>query len=359
MSRFTAWRWQNMRLSLFLLAAALLMQMAAWAQSTVKGKITNAQGQPLSGASVAVKGSKVGTSTDENGNFNLTVPAGSRTLVISYAGYEPREMPVSSPSFEVSLNEASDDLTDVVVVGYGTQKKRDVTGSASTIKGSAIAQVPVTSFDAAIQGRAPGVQVSQQGGAPGGVVRIQVRGTSSVSSGTEPLFVIDGIPVFSDIGGIGIGNPLASLNPNDIESIEVLKDAAAAAIYGSRGSNGVILVTTKTGKRGKGKTTIDVNQGFINATNLIDYVSGSQWLQMVDEARTTSLGYGIAPGQESFNPNLLSANNLPIPSYVTPDVRYGPLTTWTRDLANRTNTNWIDPMLRQGTLSEVNMNTSN
>lgn len=347
-------------LGIAVLLLSILTPLGLWAQSTITGRVLNEQGAPLSGASITIKGSRTGVSTNDNGEFSISVPAGARMLQISYAGYVPKDVPLTGVNnLTIDLALKAEDLSEVVVVGYGTQKKLDMTGSASTIKGEAIAQVPVASFDAAIQGRAPGVRVTQQGGAPGGVVRIQVRGTSSVSSGTEPLFVIDGIPVFSDIGGIGIGNPLASLNPQDIESIEVLKDAAAAAIYGSRGANGVVLVTTKTGKRGKGKTTIDVNQGYSNAVNLIDYVNGPQWLQMVDEARATSLGYGIAPGQEVFNPNLLASNNLPIPGYVTPDPRYGPLTTWTRDLANRTNTNWIDPMLRQGRLSEINLNTSN
>jgi TonB-linked SusC/RagA family outer membrane protein len=353
------------RQTLCLLAIALMVQLSAWAQTTIKGKITNTQGQPLSGASVAVKGYNVGTSTDENGNFNLTVPAGSKRLVISYAGYEPLEMPVSSPSFEVSLKQASSELTDVLVVGYGTQKKRDMTGAASSIKGSAIAQVPVPSFDAALQGRAPGVQVSQQSGAPGGAVRIQVRGTSSLSSGTEPLYVIDGIPVFQDISGIGDGrtsnvlNPMVNINPNDIESIEILKDAAATAIYGSRGANGVVLVTTKNGKRGQGRTTLDVNQGVSNSIKLIDYVNGSQWLQMVDQARTNSVRYGITPGQEKFNPLTLVSNNLPIPSYVAPGPQFGPLTTWTRELAEQTNTNWVDKLIQQGSISEINLSTSN
>ena len=348
-----------------LLLMAILLQTVASAQTNVKGKVVNEDGQPLAGASINVKGAKVGTSTDEAGNFALDVPAGSRNLVFSFAGYQSKELPASSSAFNVVLSLDVSDLNDVVVVGYGTQKKRDMTGASSTIRGSSIAQVPVPSFDAALQGRASGVQVSQQSGAPGGAVRIQVRGTSSLSSGTEPLYVIDGIPVFQDIGGLGDGrtsnvlNPMSNINPNDIESIEILKDAAATAIYGSRGANGVVLVTTKTGKRGQGKTTVDYNRGVSNATNLMNYASGSQWLQMVDEARTNSVGYGITPGQERFDPQVLVSNNLPIPGYVAPDARYGPLTSWTRAVAEQTNTNWVDQMLQQGNLEEINLTTSN
>lgn len=351
--------------ALLVLALAVLPQTGLYAQTTVSGKVMNEQGQPLAGASVAIKGTKKGTSTDAKGNFSLSVPSTNAVLQISFAGYQLKEVALGGKTaVEVQMALGGNDLTDVVVVGYGTQKKLDLTGSVSTIKGASIASVPVPSFDAALQGRAPGVQVSQQSGAPGGAVRIQVRGTSSVSSGTEPLYVIDGIPIFQDIGGVGgqagnVLNPLTNINPNDIESIEVLKDAASAAIYGSRGANGVILVTTKNGKRGQGKTTIDVNHGVSNSIRLIDYVSGADWLRMVDEARTNTVGYGVAAGQERFDPLTLVSNNLPIPAYVTPDPRYGPLTTWTRALAEQTNTNWVDPLLRQGSMSEVNLNTSN
>ena len=356
-------------LTLILLAylLAALPLSGLYAQAGVSGKVTNEKGDPLTGASIVVKGTKLGASTNESGSFSLNAPSAYVTIVVTYAGYKVKEVALGGKnSIQVKLEpNANSELSDVVVVGYGTQKKLDVTGSVSTIKGSAIASVPVPSFDAALQGRASGVQVSQQSGAPGGAVRIQVRGTSSVSSGTEPLYVVDGIPIFQDISGIGDGrtsnvlNPLVSINPNDIESIEILKDAASAAIYGSRGANGVVLVTTKSGKKGQGKTTIDFNQGVSQATNLIDYVSGSQWLQLVDQARTNTVGYGITAGQEKFDPLTLTSNTLPIPSYVTPDARYGPLTTWTRALAEQTNTNWIDPLLQKGSLSEFNLNTSN
>jgi TonB-linked SusC/RagA family outer membrane protein len=353
-------------LPLLVLLMVVLPQSNAYAQTTITGKVADEGGRPLSGASVTAKGLRTGTSTNSEGEFSLVLPSGSRAVVVSFAGYASKEINVTGQtSISVTLALQASDLTDVVVVGYGTQRRAEMTGAVSTIKGSAIAQVPVPSFDAALQGRASGVQVSQQSGAPGGAVRIQVRGTSSVSSGTEPLYVIDGIPVFQDIGGIGDGrtsnvlNPMANINPNDIESIEILKDAAATAIFGSRGANGVILVTTKTGKKGQGKTTIDYNRGVSNATNLINYASGSQWLQMVDEARTNSVRYGITQGQEKFDPQVLVSNNLPIPSYVAPGPQFGPYTAWTRSVAEQTNTNWVDQMLQQGSLSELNLSTSN
>ncbi len=190
----------------------------------------------------------------------------------------------------------------MVVIGYGTQKRIDRTGASSTVLGDKLAGIPVGSFDAALQGRAPGLQVSQAGGAPGSPVRIQVRGTSSVSSGTEPLYVVDGMIIFQDLTGTRGLNPLININANDIESVEVLKDAAATAIYGSRGANGVVLVTTKTGKKGQGRTTIDINRGVTSALKTMEYVNGSQWLELVDKARSNSINYGIAPNLAAFDP---------------------------------------------------------
>ncbi len=338
----------------------------AWSQSsTVVGTVTNeADGQSLAGVTIMVKGTATGVVTDVDGEFSINAAPGS-TLVFSFIGFETFEQIIGNETrLQIGLKTDSKLLNEVVVVGYGSQIKRDVTGAIATVKGSSIAQLPVPSFDAALQGRAAGLQVSQQGGAPGSPVRVQIRGTGSVSSGTEPLYIIDGMPIFQDIGGIASGrtnnnlNPLANINSNDIESIEVLKDAAATAIYGSRGANGVILVTTRTGKKGQGRTTLDFNRGTSEAINLIDYVNGSDWLRMVDESRRNSVNYGITTGQEQFNPAVLSNNTLPTPTGIS-GPQFGPLATWTRALAEQTNTNWRDQLLQQGTTQEYNVSTSN
>lgn len=350
---------------LFLLWAMLTSTVVIYAQNRVTGVVTSeADGAPLPGVSITVKGTTTGATTDANGRYAIIAPEKSR-LVFSFIGYLAQEIAIGNNStINVQMTVDTKQLNEVVVVGYGSQVKRDVTGAIATVKGADIAQVPVPSFDAALQGRAAGLQVSQAGGAPGSVVRVQIRGTGSISSGTEPLYVIDGMIIFQDIAGIAGGrsnntlNPLANLNPNDIESIEVLKDAAATAIYGSRGANGVIIVTTKTGKKGQARTTVDVNRGVSNAINLIPYASGSQWLQMVDQARQNTVGFGIPTGQERFDPLVLSNNALPTPAGIA-GPQFGPLTTWTRALADQTNTDWANQLLRQGTVTEANVSTSN
>ncbi|HEX8529524.1 MAG TPA: SusC/RagA family TonB-linked outer membrane protein, partial [Cytophagales bacterium] len=332
----------------------------------VSGTVNADNGEPLPGVSVVVKGTQNGTVTDANGSYRITVAEDNAVLVFSFIGYATEEVPVGGRAvIDVRLVADTKALSEVVVVGYGTQVRRDVTGAIATVKGEDIARVPVPSFGAALQGRAAGVQVSQAGGVPGGPVRIQIRGTSSVSSGTEPLYIVDGMPVFQDIGNnLAAGrtnnalNPLVNLNPADIESIEVLKDAAATAIYGSRGANGVVIITTKTGKRGQARTTVDYNQGVSEATRLIDYVSGPQWLEMVDQARANSVGFGITAGQETFDPQVLVSNTLPTPAGIS-GTQFGPYTGWTRAVAENTNTNWRDYMLRQGSVKELNLSTSN
>ncbi|MFN4144502.1 MAG: SusC/RagA family TonB-linked outer membrane protein [Runella sp.] len=335
------------------------------AQNRVTGSVVaDADGSPLPGVNITIKGTTSGTTTDANGRYAISVPDKGK-LVFSFIGYLSQEVTVGKSNvIDLRLSADTKLLSEVVVVGYGSQVKRDVTGAISTVRGADIAQVPVPSFDAALQGRAAGLQVSQAGGAPGSVVRVQVRGTGSISSGTEPLYVIDGMIVFQDIAGIAGGrsnnslNPLANINPNDIESIEVLKDAAATAIYGSRGANGVIIVTTKTGKKGQARTTVDFNQGVSNAVNLIPFANGQQWLQTVDQARQNSVGFGIPAGQERFDPLVLSNNNLPTPAGIS-GPQFGPLTTWTRTLAEQTNTDWVGALLQQGRVTEANLSTSN
>jgi TonB-linked SusC/RagA family outer membrane protein len=350
-----------------LLIILLLVTLVGQAQNQrlVQGAVyAEADGAPLPGVSITLKGTQNGTTSSADGKFGIQVPDNA-VLVFSFIGYGRQEIVVGNRSkLEVRLAPDMRQLTEVVVVGYGTQVKRDITGAVSTVKGAAFANLPVPSFDAALQGRASGLQVTQSSGAPGSPVRVQIRGTSSISSGTEPLYVIDGMVVYQDIAGIGSGrsgnslNPMANLNPNDIESVEILKDAAATAIYGSRGANGVIIVSTKTGKRGQARTTIDVNQGVSNALKTIDYASGSQWLQMVDQARQNSVGYGISAGQEKFDPAILSNNALPTPAGISGS-QFGPLTTWTRQLAEQTNTDWTNQALQQGRLTEANLSTSN
>jgi len=264
----------------YMLLASCALSLAQ--AGTVSGTITSAvDGSPLPGVNVIVKGTNTGTVSDNSGEYS--VEAGSEaTLVISFIGYETIEVPVNNRSvIDISLEEDIQQLDEIVVTGYGTQTKRDVTGSIATVKGQDIAEVPVGSFDQALQGRAAGVQVNRSSGVPGAGVRIQVRGTSSISAGTNPLIVIDGLPV-TDNTRSGV-NPLSYINPNDIESIDVLKDAQAAAIYGSRGANGVVLVTTKSGK-GDGEFNVSYQKGVTSPVNMVDFMGPQDWLSVTDDS---------------------------------------------------------------------------
>ena len=227
---------------LFLLLAFTALPALAQQTITVRGRITNETSQPVAGASVVVKGTSQGTTTNNNGEYQIAAsPSG--TLVISSVGYPTREIPVANQAtHNVTMTASSTDLEQVVVVGYGTQRKESVTGSVASIGGERLREVPSTNVTQALQGRLAGVDISQTSTRPGANMQIRIRGTRSLSADNNPLIVLDGIPF--------VGS-LADLNPNDIKSIDVLKDASATAIYGSRGANGVILVTTEKGTRGR------------------------------------------------------------------------------------------------------------
>ena len=226
---------------------------------TVRGTIKDENGEPLQGASVVVKGTTTGTMTDLKGNFTLNVPSPQSVLVISFTGLETKEITVGNQTvFNIQLQVDSETLQEVVVVGYGTQRKSDVTGAVGSVKESQLRERPAASLNQALAGRIAGVQVNSNSGRPGGQTNIRIRGFSSINTTNNPLYVIDGVilPVGSQTQN---SNAIDYLNPNDIASVEVLKDASSTAIYGARGANGVILVTTKRGTAGGGKVTYDVD----------------------------------------------------------------------------------------------------
>ena len=240
-------------LVLLLLSMALIQ---AYAQDRViKGKVTDEEGRPLAGATVAIKNSKTSTTTDAAGNFQITVQGELRqTLVVTYVGYTNSELSAQpGGSVTVSLKQDAKALNDVVVVGYGTQRKRDVTGATATVRAEEIAKRPLVRVEQALQGTTSGVVVQSNSGQPGQGLSVRIRGTNSITGGNDPLYVIDGF----------IGGNIESLSMADIESLEILKDASATAIYGSRGSNGVVLITTKSGKEGKAR--VDISPWFSKA----------------------------------------------------------------------------------------------
>lgn len=254
-------------------------------QRTVSGVVTDQSNAPMVGVTVLAKGSPgVGMATDLDGKYRLQVPDGVTTLVFSYTGYRTKEVEIgNSTTIDVSLDEGSV-LDEIVVVGYGAQAKKDVTGSISKVKGDEIAPLVSPSFVQQLAGRAAGVQVQNTSGILGSPPRINIRGVNSISSGTSPLVVIDGVPATSgDLGGYTPSNALADLNPNDIESYEILKDGAATAIYGSRAANGVILITTKKGKAGKAQFTYDGTFGVASAHKLYDLLGAQDFVTIQNE----------------------------------------------------------------------------
>ena len=248
------------------------------------GRVTTLKGEGLPGVTVLVKGTTNGTSTDANGRFTLTVAQRAGTLIFSSIGFQSQEKDYTGPAaFAVKLSDDSKSLDDVVVVGYGTQKRADVTGAIATFEaGQQLEKRPLARVDQALVGQLAGVQVQQTSGVPGRAFSVQVRGAGSITAGTEPLYVIDGFPLdnvgTNSAGRFGSGNPLDNINPNDIENIEVLKDAAAAAIYGSRAANGVVLITTKRGRQGKAQITVNSYAGVSQPAKKLDLLSGEEWI---------------------------------------------------------------------------------
>lgn len=252
----------------------------------VSGRVTDQKdGSPLPGVTVTVKGTNVSTATAADGTFTLKVPAGAKTLVISSVGYGIKEVAVGA-NLSIALATGDNSLSEVVVVGYGTKIKRDLTGSVAKVGAKELGNTPVTSFEGALQGRAAGVQVEQQNGKLGQGIKVRIRGASSVSAGNEPLYVVDGVPVTTtNLSSNGAQtSPLADINTNDIESIEILKDASSAAIYGSRGSNGVVLITTKRGKSGKSKVDFGFYSGIQEPTRHREFMNAEQYVKYQQQA---------------------------------------------------------------------------
>jgi len=255
-----------MRRLLFFMLGMLLISAQLLAQNrTVSGKVTDDKGNGVANASVLVKGTNTGTTTAADGSFSLNVASNAKALLISYIGLGEKEISLtSSDVYNVSLSSVNrTDMSEIVVVAYGQAKRATLTGSVATVGGGDIENKPFTSIDKALQGQVAGLQSVAASGAPGANQQIRIRGISSINASNAPLWVIDGIPVnANDLSRLTTtSNILSTMNPNDIESITVLKDAASASIYGSRAANGVILVTTKKGRAGKTKIRLDAEAG--------------------------------------------------------------------------------------------------
>ena len=298
----------------------------------VTGRVTDSKGEPLPGVTVLVKGTTNGASTNADGRFSLTVPEGS-TLVFSSVGFIKQEFPVGTTTdFEVRLKEDQQSVGEVVVVGYGTQNRQELTTSVTSVGAAAIERQPVAGFDQALQGQAPGVQVTAPTGAPGAGINVRVRGNASLNLNGSPLYVIDGVPIVPAYNQeVAVGNqrinPLNTLNPNDIESIDVLKDGAAAAIYGVRAANGVVVITTKHGKVGQAQVGLSVYYGRQYLRKKLDVLNATQFAQEFNDIQA---GAGLAPGY-------------PDPTNPTP---------------TGTNTDWQDAVYRPGYQQNYQLNVS-
>lgn len=268
---------------------------------TVSGRVTDDTEEGIPGVNIVIEGTQNGVITDVDGNYIIDVEENT-VLIFSFVGYRTVRIPVNNQSvINVQLEENTTALDEIVVIGYGSVKKSDLTGAISSIKGDEISSTPITSFDQGLQGRAAGVQVVQVSGRPGGETSIRIRGTSSISAGNEPLYVIDGMYVISNASETSSGgnrgpklNPLSSINPNDISSIEILKDASALSIYGSRGSNGVILITTKNGNKGTPTVNLDMYYGTQNIQTKLELLNGESFARFINEVNQDK-GFPLDP----------------------------------------------------------------
>jgi TonB-linked SusC/RagA family outer membrane protein len=279
----------------------------------VSGTVTDKSGTPLPGVNVVVTGSTQGTITDINGKYSIEVPRGGVSLTFSFIGMDPQIVTIGAlTQINVKLEEAALRLDEVVVVGYGTQTKAMLTSSVGTVNSAQLKDRAVLSFTEAMVGQLAGVQIQQTTGAPGGGFSIKIRGTGSITSGSQPLYVVDGVPIDNVITtqavmgwtGQQAQNPMASINPNDIQSIDILKDASSTAIYGSRGSNGVILITTKQGVAGKPVFSLNVSRGVQTVAKKVDMMNLEEYIEMETDRRNHQwVLYGSGANRQLTDPN--------------------------------------------------------
>lgn len=303
----------------------------------VAGTVTGDQGQPLAGVTVHVKNSNIGTVTGADGRFRIRPLTPNDTLVFSYVGYTTLEMALGGKTeVHATLKASSRGLNEVVVVGYGNQEQKDVTSAVTTIHAATIANIPAASFDLRLQGQAPGVDIKQATGFPGAGPVVRIRGSGSIGAGDDPLYVVDGFPITYSYSKYA--NPLSAINPDDIESITVLKDAASTAIYGSRGANGVILITTKKGKAGQQHLSVDAYYGvqFVESRNRLHMMTAADLARFRTEARQDLAAANGVP----FDPSTVPAE------YQNPD-------------ALGKGTDWFDALTRVAPVQNYNVTYTN
>lgn len=320
-------------LASFCLLMSFCVQLRAQ-ERTVSGTVTSSEdGTALPGVTVVVKGTTRGVNTDADGKYKIAVSNGGQ-LVFSFVGFEKTTAEVGSKTIiNVVLTPEANNLNEVVVTAYGgSTAKKDITAAVSQVSGKTIEGLPMQTVDRALQGRAAGVQVTATSGQPGGGINVRVRGVGSINAGNDPLYIIDGVQVASGgLSGVSSSNVLSSLNPNDIESIQVLKDAAASAIYGAQGSNGVVLITTKRGKAGKTKFKVSIQDGFTDVLKKLDVLTASEFATLKLE--------GFVNRALATNASVETARANSISQYGDP--------------ATVQNTDWQDYVYRRGRLRMI------
>lgn len=321
----------------------------------ITGRVTDNTDRPIPVATVQAKDYNASTVTDQDGYFKLNVNTKATRLLISSVGFATSEIPITSGMMSVKIQREDQSLTEVVVVGYGTKVKKDITGSVARVSAKEIGNTPATSFESALQGRAAGVLVSQQNGKLGQGINIRIRGSASVTAGNEPLYVIDGIPLTSgDLSSTTAPtNALADLNMNDIESVEILKDASAAAIYGSRASNGVVLITTKQGKAGQSKIEFGYFTGTQKGTGRRKFLDPKQY---VDYFTRAAVGAATQDSIYGYYSNVADAL---VDQLAYVNSRFKRFSGGTDDWkTGAINTNWQDLVLREAPISQYDLNIS-
>ena len=330
-----------MRKLILIVSAVFVFVLNAAAQNrTVTGKVTDEKGAPLEGVSITSPNGKQGTQTEKDGTYSISLPAAVKNLNFTYVNFVAQTKSMGSNlTINIVLRSVDSRLEEVVVVGYGTQKRKEVTGSLTAVKGTVIAEKPVQSFEQALAGRSSGVQITVPSGVLNAPPVFRIRGTNSISLGSSPLIIVDGTPVTTgDLAGSNAaGNALASINPADIESMDIAKDAAATAIYGSRAANGVVFITTKRGKAGRTKINYNASMGFTSVYGVPKVLNAQQYTDYKNYVASTSLGVNTT------NPGAL------------PYIRFNP--TIGPD-GNPINTNWADVIYRQGFNQDHNLNVS-
>lgn len=368
-----------MKLKIFLTAILMAICMGAMAQQVITGQVLDGSmnNEPLAGASIKVTGTNTGTIADINGNFKLEMPAGKFILQVSMIGYTTKVVNVKGKvKVEVVLQEDDKTMNEVVVVGYGSMRKRDLTGSMSQIKSEDLMKGATTDVAHGLQGKIAGVQVNQNDGAPGAGVNITVRGANSFTTSSQPLYIVDGVPYGTDPNGtpsadnsnLQSTSPLSMINPNDIDKIEVLKDASATAIYGSRGANGVVIITTKRGQQGEGHPKIELNASWTAHTvakrlQMLDaytyalYRNEAQTNTNNDEGKTTNLPFSGTWSYPSIGGQEIHTSGTYNPSpedFLTPGIRtdqYG-------NTSMVEGTNWQDQIFRTGFAHDYSLSIS-